>query len=133
MTSSTTALRECLGQVLGWQDAHVNFDAAVKGLQPELRGRRPPGLAHSPWELLEHLRIAQHDILDFCRNSSYKELAWPADYWPASPAPPSSEAWEASAAAFRDDQAALQQLARDPTLDLSAAIPHGSGQTYLRG
>lgn len=129
---STDPLRDHLVRLLDWQDAHVNFDDAVEGLPVELRGVRPPGLAHSPWELLEHLRIAQHDILDFCRNRDYKELAFPADYWPASAAPPAPEAWDASVAAFRRDLAALCRLAEDPALDLMAAIPHGSGQTYLR-
>src|SRR5688500_11795986 len=96
---STDPLRDHLVRLLDWQDAHVNFDEAVKGLPAKLRGVRPPGLAHSPWELLEHLRICQHDILDFCRNRDYKELTWPADYWP-SPAPPSAKAWQASVAAF---------------------------------
>jgi uncharacterized damage-inducible protein DinB len=130
--TSTAALREHVVRLLDWQDAHVNFDAAVEGLPAKLRGLRPPGLAHSPWELLEHLRRTQHDILDFCRNPDYQELTWPADYWPENPAPPSPEAWEASVAAFREDRAALRQLAQDPALDLFAAIPHGSGQTYLR-
>jgi uncharacterized damage-inducible protein DinB len=130
--TSTDALREHVVRLLDWQDAHVNFDAAVQGLPPKLRGVRPPGLAHSPWELLEHLRLAQHDILEFCRNPDYQELTWPADYWPASAAPPSAQAWKASVAAFRDDRAALRRLAEDPALDLFAAVPHGSGQTYLR-
>lgn len=129
---SNDPLRDHLTRFLDWQDAHVNFDDAVNELPAELRGVRPPGLAHSPWELLEHLRIAQHDILDFCRNPEYKKLAWPEDYWPASPAPPSAKAWQATVAAFRRDLAELRRLAEDPALDLMAAIPHGSGQTYLR-
>ena len=125
-------LRLHLTKLLDWQDAHVRFDDAIGDLPPELRGRRPPGVAHSPWELLEHLRLAQHDILEFCRNPAYKALSWPADYWPPGAAPPSQEAWDASVAAFREDQAALRRLAEDSALDLFAAIPHGSGQTYLR-
>jgi uncharacterized damage-inducible protein DinB len=130
--TSTDALRKHLVAMLDWQDAHVNFDAAVEGLPAKLRGLRPPGLAHSPWELVEHLRLAQHDILEFCRAADYQELHWPTDYWPQSAAPPSARAWKASVTAFRDDQAALRRLAEDPAIDLLAAIPHGSGQTCLR-
>ena len=129
---SGDTMRAHLIRLLDWQDAHVNFDAAVADLPAELRGCRPPGLAHSAWELLEHLRIAQHDILDFCRNPQYRELAWPGDYWPATPMPPSAEAWDASVAAFRHDRGELARLAGDPAIDLLAAIPHGSGPTYLR-
>lgn len=125
-------LRQHLVRLLDWSDAHVNFDAAVEGLPAKLRGVRPPGLAHSPWELVEHLRLAQHDILEFCVNPHYKELAWPDDYWPPAPEPPSSRAWAASVRGFRDDLAALRRLAEDPDIDLFAAIAHGSGQTYLR-
>ena len=125
-------LRAQLKKLLGWEDAHVGFDAAVEGVGPAHQGKTPPGLPFSPWQLLEHLRITQFDILDFCRNSAYKERAWPKDYWPPAPGPPSPSAWKESVAAFQRDRAALQKLAEDPSLDLFARIPHGSGQTYLR-
>ena len=121
-----------LARLLGWEDAHATFDAAVAGLPDDLRGRAPAGLPYSPWQLVEHLRITQYDILDFCRNPAYEELAWPSDYWPATGAPPSPVAWDESLRRFRQDRAALQQLARDPAIDLAARIPHGTGQTYLR-
>jgi uncharacterized damage-inducible protein DinB len=98
----------------------------------ELQGAKPDGSAHSPWELLEHLRIAQDDILDFCRNAEYRERNWPDEYWPPSPAPPDAEAWARSADAFRRDREDLKRLALDPSIELFAAIPHGTGQTYLR-
>ena len=129
---STTAVRELLGKALAWQDAHATFDDAVKDIPVDLRGRRPQGLPYSPWELLEHLRIAQHDILDFCVNADYREMKWPDDYWPASPAPESEAAWKRSIDRFTADRKALQKLAADATIDLEAKIPHGSGQTYLR-
>lgn len=129
---SDDLLRDHLVRLLGWHDAHVDFDAAVAGLPPELRGARPAGLPYSPWELLEHLRITQLDILDFCRNPAYTELKWPEEYWPGSPAPASAEAWEESVAAYRSDREELARLARDGAVDLYARIPHGSGQTYLR-
>jgi uncharacterized damage-inducible protein DinB len=130
--SSNDPLRQHLVRLLDWQDAHVNFDAAIDKLPAKLPGVRPPGLAHSAWDLLEHLRIVQHDVLDFCRNPNYQEMSWPADYWPPAPAPPSARAWAASVTAFHDDLAALCRLAEDPAVDLFATIPHGSGQTYLR-
>jgi hypothetical protein len=127
----TDAIRDHLARLLSWEDAHVGFEAAVAGLPEDARGVRPSGL-HSPWELLEHLRITQHDILDFCRNPGYEELRWPQDYWPADAVPPSAAAWEASIEHFLKDRRALQRLAADPAIDLAARIPHGAGQTYLR-
>jgi len=129
---SKDALRTHLLRLLDWQDAHVGFDAAVDGIPRELRGTQPEVLPYSPWQLVEHLRITQRDILEFCRNPGYVELKWPDDYWPDSIAPPSPAAWDASLAAFRTDQEALEQLASGSEPDLFAAIPHGSGQTYLR-
>lgn len=125
-------LRDQLSRLLAWEDAHVGFDNAVDGIPAELRGTRPSNLPYSPWQLIEHLRITQHDILEFCRNPNYKELKWPDDYWPASDAPPSARAWDESIRMFRQDRKALQQLAADPAVDLTAGIPHGDGQTYLR-
>jgi uncharacterized damage-inducible protein DinB len=130
--SDESALRALLARTLAWEDAHVSFDKAVAGLAPGLRGRAPERAAFSPWQLLEHLRIAQHDILDFCRNPAYREMTWPDDYWPESPEPPSDGAWDESIRQFQADRRALQQLAEDPAVDLHAKIPHGSGQTYLR-
>jgi uncharacterized damage-inducible protein DinB len=129
---SESALREHLAKLLAWEAAHASFDTAVEGLPPKLRGTAPAGLPYSPWQLVEHLRLAQHDILDFCRNPDYRELHWPDDYWPSSAAPPKPAAWNESTAQFRRDRAALQALAADPTIDLYAQIPHGTGQTYLR-
>jgi hypothetical protein len=127
-----TSIREHLVKLLSWEDAHVGFDAAVAELPARLRGNVPADLPYSPWQLLEHLRITQHDILDFCRNPAYRELSWPDEYWPRAAAPPSPGAWDASIEQFRRDRSALEELARDPSVDLEARIPHGSGQTYLR-
>lgn len=130
--SSDDALRTQLAALLGWHDAHATFEDAVKGVPPEVRGTRPDGLPHSPWELLEHLRITQRDILDFSRAPTYHEMKWPDDYWPPSPEPPSEEAWDESAAAFRADLDALKAMAADRNVDLFAPVPNGDGQTYLR-
>lgn len=126
------ALRAQLVKFLDFQEAHVGFDKAVEGIPAELVGVRPPGSPHSPWELLEHMRLTQHDILDFCRNPGYEELKWPDDYWPRSPAPPTPSAWDESVAAYRSERSEMQRLAADPGVDLFATIPHGTGQTYLR-
>ena len=128
----TSPLRSHLAALLDWQSAHVGFDYAVAGLPPADRGRRPAGLPYSPWELVEHLRIAQRDLLDFCRPHGYEALDWPEDYWPASPEPPSEAAWEASLDAFRADRDALKALAADEAVDLLAVVPNGTDQTYLR-
>ena len=92
----------------------------------------PPGLAHSPWQLLEHLRLTQWDILDFSVNAQYEEPASMDEYWPESAEPPSDEAWEESVAAVKHDREQLKRLALDRNVDLYAKIPHGSGQTVLR-
>lgn len=131
MNQHDDVLRIHLQRLLDWQDAHVNFDAAVKGIPPELRGLQPEGMPHSAWQLLEHLRLCQLDILEFCRNPAYEEPDM-EDYWPKSAAPLADDAWDESIASFRRDREALKQLAADPQYDLFAAIPHGTGQTYLR-
>jgi hypothetical protein len=129
---AVSPLREQLVKLLNWEDAHVGFDAAVAGLPPRLRGTAPAGLPYSPWQLVEHLRITQHDILDFCRNPGYKEMSWPRDYWPPGASPPSTAEWDASIEQFQRDRSALEALAGDPAIDLEVRIPHGTGQTYLR-
>jgi hypothetical protein len=130
--SSDTQVRELLARALGWKDAHGGFDGAIEGLDPGLRGRQPEGLPYSPWQLVEHIRITQYDILDFCRNPKYEERRWPEDYWPSSVAPPSTKAWEESIEQYRKDRDELRKLALDPKVALDARIPHGTGQTYRR-
>jgi hypothetical protein len=129
---STPSLREQITALLSWEDAHTSFDAAVTDLPVELRGKQPQGLPYSPWQLVEHLRITQHDILDFCSNPDYVELDWPDDYWPLSASPPDPAAWAKSIRAFQNDRKALQALGANPTITLESSIPHGKGQTYLR-
>ncbi len=134
MREPNDAVREHLVRVLDWEDAHVGFDKSVDGVPPEARGMRPSGFEHSPWQLLEHIRIAQDDILDFCLNAKYEHhLKWPDDYWPATAAPPDEAAWQASIAACLTSREQLKQLARDID-DLTAPVPTGqASQTYLRG
>lgn len=133
MGDSSSALRDHLVRLLDWEDAHVGLDTAVAGIPPDKRGARVAGFEHSPWQLLEHLRIAQDDILDFCLNSSYAHtMTWPDDYWPAQAAPPDDRAWTGSIAAFSSSREALKRLAREVET-LTAPVPTGdANQTYLR-
>jgi hypothetical protein len=125
------SLREHLRKLLDWEDAHISFDRAVEGIDPGRYGEVPKGLEHSLWQLVEHIRRCQSDILDFCCNPRYEELPM-SEYWPDSVAPPSEEEWKRSLDAFRRDREELKKLAMNGDVDLFARIPHGSGQTYLR-
>jgi hypothetical protein len=127
-----TALREHLLYLLRGGGAHLDFEKAVADLPPELRGVRPAGLPHSPWRLLEHMRIAQWDILEFSRNPRHVSPPFPEGYWPEGDAPPDVRAWDRSADAFRADLRAMEALVADPASDLFAPLPHGQGQTLLR-
>lgn len=126
------SLRQHLLELLEGGGAHAKFDDVVKGLPPKLRGAKPENFPHSPWMVLEHLRIAQEDILEFCVNAKYKARKWPDDYWPKKPAPPSSAAWAKSVQQFRSDAKTMQKLVANPKTDLFARIPWGDGQTILR-
>ena len=125
-------LREQLAKFQNWREAHADFDAAAADIPPDLRGKTPPGLPYSPWQLIEHMRITQGDILEFCRSKGYTERKWPDAYWPKAAAPPDAGAWDACVAAFRRDRKALQEMIRDPQCDLFAKVPAGTGQTFLR-
>jgi hypothetical protein len=125
-------LRRHLTKLLKGGDAHADFEQAIQDFPAELRGKTPKGAEHSPWEVLEHLRIAQWDILDFSRNPEYKTMEWPKDYWPEEAAPPGPMAWDKSVKAFREDLQAMCDLIEGENTDLYARIPHGNGQTILR-
>ena len=125
-------LREHLLYLLNGGGAHATFDDAVKDLPEDLRGVKPTGLPHSAWMLLEHLRLAQWDILEFSRNSKYKAQKWPDEYWPKMEAPPSAAAWTKSIRQFRKDLKTMEDLMVNPKTDLYARIPWGDGQTILR-
>lgn len=126
------ALRKHLLDLLGGGGAHAKFDDVIDDFPPKLRGAKPPGLPHSPWMLLEHLRIAQWDILEFSRNSKHISPKWPEGYWPKKEGPPDELAWDESIEQFRGDLAAMQELIADEKTDLFAPIPWGDGQTILR-
>lgn len=126
------SVRDHLARALAWKEARATYAKAVDGLPASLRGRVPPGLPYSAWQIIEHIRLAQADILEFCVNPAYEEREWPAAYWPAAPEPPSAAAWDDSVTSYHRDLAALQTLAADPAVDLTSKIPHGNGQTYMR-
>jgi DinB superfamily len=125
-------LRRHLVGLLEGGNAHATFDAAIVDLPAKFRGARPAHLTHTPWRLLEHLRIAQWDILEFSRNPKHVSPDWPAEYWPKEDAPPDAKAWDAGVLAFKADLEAMKTLVQDPSADLFAKIPHGDGQTILR-
>jgi DinB family protein len=140
MTNSTTRvkdphgkqLREHVIYLLNGGGAHARFDDVVKDMPEELRGEKPNGLPHSAWMLLEHLRLAQADILEFSRNSRYTSPKWPEGYWPNDEVPLNTTAWNRSVREFRKDLKAMQALVANPKTDLYARIPWGDGQTILR-
>jgi uncharacterized damage-inducible protein DinB len=126
------ALRKHLVELLTGGHAHATFEQAVKNLPVELRGKVPKGAEHSPWQLLEHLRIAQGDILEFSRDAKHQSPKWPEGYWPKEKAPADEKAWDKSVRAFKRDLKEMSALVEEPKTDLFAKIPHGDGQTILR-
>jgi hypothetical protein len=126
------ALRRHLLELLDGGHAHPDFEASVADLPPDLRGAKPPGLPHTPWRLLEHMRIAQWDILRFSIDREHVSPEFPAGYWPDGDAPPDPSAWDLCLEAFRADLRQMKDLVSDPKTDLFAPIPHGQGQTILR-
>ena len=132
MDTNEKSLREYLSRALTWGEAHVDIRAALRDVPAKLQGKRPEGMPHSPWELLEHMRIATWDILEFSRSKKHKSPDWPAGYWPKNPAPPSLAAWARSAKALGRDLTAMGKLVGNPKTDILAPIAHGSGQNILR-
>jgi uncharacterized damage-inducible protein DinB len=133
MTQSSSAVRDHLSRALEWDEAHADLDKAIAGIPAARRAERPAGFEHSAWDLLEHVRLAQKDLVDFCVDAQYEHaLTWPDDYWPHDRTP-SDAAWNSSVAAIKADRARLQKLVHDPSIDLLALVPTGKGhQTYLR-
>jgi hypothetical protein len=125
-------LREHLIELLQGGHAHPDFETAIANLPVEKQGLRPPGLPHTPWRLLEHMRIAQWDILRFSIDPHHVSPDFPTGYWPEGDAPPNPTAWDRSVAAFRADLKSMMALVSDPENNLFAPIPHGQGQTILR-
>jgi hypothetical protein len=125
-------VREHVVKLLEGGHAHVTFEAAVKGIPAALRGKRPKGVEHSPWEILEHMRIAQRDILEFSIDAKHVSPEWPSGYWPKTKTPPNDKAWSKSVRALTADLESMRKLVAADSTDLYAPIPHGDGQTILR-
>jgi hypothetical protein len=132
MTDKHNSLRQHLTYLLKGGGAHATFDDVIGGIPAKLRGQKPAGMAHSPWMLLEHLRLAQWDILEFSRNRKHVSPDFPHGYWPVTDAPPSAAAWSASITSFHKDLKSMQNLVANQKTDLYARIPWGSGQSLLR-
>jgi DinB family protein len=132
MSAHEKSLRKHLVYLLTEGGAHVGFEDAVKNMPTDLHGKRPQGADHSPWELLEHLRIAQWDIVEFTRDPNHVSPKFPDGYWPASPIPPDTKAWTKSVDGFRAELKTMVKIIEDESSDLFAKIPHGDGQTILR-
>ncbi len=131
-TSQIDSLREHLLKLLSGKWAHLEFEDAVARFPARIRGTKAAGLPYTAWRLLEHMRIAQWDILEFSRNPGHVSPDWPAGYWPATEAPPDDRAWDESVRRFKDDLQAMRELIKNPDTDLFSRITHGTGQTILR-
>jgi hypothetical protein len=129
---SNKTLRAELDRLLSGKGAHMDFDEAIADLPANLRGVKAHNSPHSIWEVLEHLRIAQWDMLEFSRDAKHVSPEWPKGYWPESAAPPDESAWNHSVKAFRHDLAAMRKLVANPASDIFTPFPHGEGQTLLR-
>jgi uncharacterized damage-inducible protein DinB len=130
--AESDALRQHLLDLLRGRNAHADFDTVMADFPSRLRGVKPPGAPHTGWQLLEHMRIAQSDIVKFSQDAKHKSPTWPDGYWPKTEAPPSAASWNNSLRSFRADLKAMAKLVADKKTDLFARIPHGSGQTILR-
>ena len=130
--NSDQSLRDHLLYLLKGEGAHAKFEDVIDDFPAKLRGEKVPNFPHTAWMLLEHLRIAQWDILEFSRNSKHKSPDWPSGYWPKEEAPPSADAWNKSVRAFQDDLKAMQKLVADPKSDPHKPFAWGDGQTLLR-
>src|SRR5581483_5620999 len=130
--NESVTLRSQLVDALRGHQSHIEFDSAVEDFPVDDRGVKPAGAPHTAWQLLEHMRIAQHDILEFSRNAEHKSPEWPEGYWPPTEAPPNAKAWDASVRAFQNDARELNKLVQDLQQDLFEPFDHGDGQTLLR-
>jgi len=128
----TDPLRQHLINVLNKAEAHVDLESSLKDFPRELRGKKPEGSPHTPWQLLEHIRIAQWDILEFSKDARHKSPKWPDDYWPETAAPPDDKTWDKSVNQVLANLKEMSDLLSDPKRDLFAPLPHSDGHTLLR-
>lgn len=121
-----------LSKSIEGREAHLTFESVLSDFPPALRGVRPEGGPHSAWELLEHMRIAQHDILEFSRDANHQSPSWPEGYWPSTPTPPHEGDWDKAVLAFQTDRKEFEKLLNERASGLFEPIAHGDGQTLLR-
>ena len=131
-TRQSVQLRSQLVDAMRGHQAHIDFDSAVADFPVEARGQKPRNAPHTPWQLLEHMRIAQHDILEFSRHPKHQSPEWPDEYWPKTDAPPNAQAWDNTIREYQSDARELNQLVQDLQNDLFKPIEGGDGQTLLR-
>jgi hypothetical protein len=132
MTNHDQSLRDHLLSLLQGRNAHISFDDFVKDFPVKVCGQEIEGLPYTAWQVLEHMRIAQWDILEFCRDAKHVSPKWPKGYWPEPGKPGNEKLWKETVKKFRHDLKQLEDIVADPSIDLFAKIPHGSGQTVLR-
>ncbi len=132
LMKKTDPLRQHITNLLTKAEAHVDLSSSIKDFPSELRGVKPEGAPHTPWQLLEHIRIAQWDILEFSKDAKHKSPKWPDEYWPKTEAPPNDQAWDKSVKQILADLKEISDLVNNPEVDLLAPIPNGDGQTLLR-
>ncbi|MCU1333212.1 MAG: hypothetical protein JWM08_2204 [Candidatus Angelobacter sp.] len=130
--TKTDPVRQHIANLLTKAEAHIDLREALKNFPGELRGRKPEGAPHTPWQLLEHIRITQWDILEFSRSGKHESPKWPDEYWPKTETPPDEKAWDKSVKQVLADLETMTALVTDPKRDLTAKIPHADGQTLLR-
>ena len=131
-TDQNKALREQLLHAMRGDQSHIDFESAITDISAKLAGVKPEAASHTAWQLLEHMRIAQQDILEFSRNPKHQSPKWPEGYWPETAAPPNDEAWTTSISTFRKEAQEMEDLISDPNQNLFEKIEGGSGQTLLR-
>lgn len=132
MSDSEATVRKALLEFLQGKSAHASLQDALTDFPPALAGKRPAGMPHTAWQLVEHMRLTLHDLLDFCTNSEYEALEWPKEYWPKHDTPSSETAWKKSVRDLREDLKEFERLVRNPKTNLYVPIPWGDGQTVLR-
>jgi hypothetical protein len=130
--SDEATLRDEVAKLLRGESTFRLFEHIVADFPAEAMNQRPPNVPYTPWALLEHIRVAQHDILEYIRNPHYVASHWPDDYWPPADQQADAGMWQQSIAAYQADRAALEQILMDPSVDLTAPLPHAPEHTIMR-
>lgn len=132
MNSGSAETRRLLVEAMSGRNAHLDLASALDNFPPALRSAKPPAAPHTPWQLLEHICIAQWDILEFSKGEAHRSPKWPDEYWPSDEAPPDEQTWNRSVQQIKDNHEEMVRLVMDESNDLLSPFPHGDGQTLLR-